>query len=149
LAACWRGTASRSTGAVDLGNATRTITVSSPLVTGTLGGSVSGQPGVGLVKAGPGRWCSAAPEPIIPARQRSATENFRHAPGAFPSLGGGLVVGDRAEFSLRGTSNVANVVYGFSGTGNVITVGSTSGGVLGFALSGGFNTQLNLAADRR
>ena len=71
---------------------------------------------------------------------------FMNTPGAFSATTSSLTLADGTEFSLRGTTNAANQVFGFSGTGNKITVGSSTGATLGFALDGGFNSQLNLAA---
>ncbi|MDP2322508.1 MAG: autotransporter-associated beta strand repeat-containing protein, partial [Gammaproteobacteria bacterium] len=74
----------------------------------------------------------------------NAGKLFMDTPGAFSATTSGLILADGTEFSLRGTTNVANQVYGFSGAGNVITIGSVTGATLGFGLDGGFNSQLNL-----
>lgn len=65
---------------------------------------------------------------------------------AFNASTTSLTVADGAEFALRGTGLSANQVSGFSGSGNVITLGTGTGtSTLGFRLDGAFNTQLFLA----
>jgi autotransporter-associated beta strand protein len=71
---------------------------------------------------------------------------FMASTGAFPATTTSLSVADGAHFALTGTSSVANQVYGFSGAGNRVTIGSAAGGALGFGIDGLFNTQLNIAA---
>lgn len=71
---------------------------------------------------------------------------YMDTPGAYSATTAGLTLADGTEFALRGsTLNTVNS-YGFSGTGNVITVGSTTGATLGFSLDGSGNTRLNVAS---
>lgn len=71
---------------------------------------------------------------------------FMDTPGAFSTMTSSLTLADGTEFSLRGTTTSANQVYGFTGAGNKITVGTTTGATLGFGIDGAYNSQLNLAA---
>lgn len=112
---------------------------------GALGGAGANQNNLNLVKAGAG-------ELVVGAATLAGTVSVNGGKLFFDGFAGAattltsLTLGDGTEFSLRGTSPSTHSIYNFSGSGNVITVGSGVGGTLGFALDGGFNTRLNLGA---
>lgn len=126
-----------------------TLTVAQSLNTtfnGALGGAGANQNNLHLLKTGAGELVIGGPASLT----GTVTVNegklfFDGFVGASTTLTS-LTLADGMEFSLRGSGSAANSVYNFSGSGNVITVGTSGGATLGFALDGAFNTQLNLAA---
>lgn len=115
--------------------------------TSTFSGSLANTAGtLSLTKTGTGDFTLSGTSTYSGSTTVSGGKLYVDSATAFPATTAGLTLADGAEFHLRGTSPLANVVRSFSGAGNVITVGSTTGGVLGFGIDGLFNSQLNLAA---
>lgn len=146
LATVGTGTANAIVG----GNAAfATLTVNQDTNTvfnGMLGGAGANQNNLNLLKDGTGDLVIGRAATLAgTVTVNSGKVFFDGFAGASTTLTS-LTLGDGAEFSLRGTSSSSNSVYNFSGTGNVVTVGSATGAMLGFALDGIYNTQLNLAA---
>ncbi|TDU64030.1 putative secreted protein with PEP-CTERM sorting signal [Prosthecobacter fusiformis] len=129
------------------GNAANsTLTVNQSVNTtfnGSLGGSGTNQNNLNLVKSGSGELVINGARSYTGSTTVSGGKLFIDGVQPLSNTMTSLTLADNTEFSMRGTSSFANVIYDFSGTGNVITVGN--GATLGFALDGGFNTQLNLA----
>jgi autotransporter-associated beta strand protein len=115
---------------------------------GNIGGAGANEANLNLVKAGAGDLVirGSGTSTYTGSTTVSAGKLFMDTPGAFSANTTSLTLADGTEFALRGTSGAAHQIYGFTGTGNVITVGSSTGGTLGFAIDGAFNTQLHLAA---
>ncbi len=113
---------------------------------GALGGVGANQNQLHLVKAGVGQLMIRGTSTYSGMTTVGGGKLYFDTPTAFPALSGGIQVADGAELGLRGTSSSGNVVYGFAGSGNVITVGGTTGGMLGFGIDGAYNTQLFLAS---
>ncbi len=113
---------------------------------GNIGGVGTNEANLNLVKSGVGDLIvsGTGTSTYTGTTTVSGGKLFMDSTGAFPAMTTSLTLADGTEFSLRGTSNLANQVYGFSGTGNVVTVGTTTGATLGFGIDGGFNSQLNL-----
>ncbi|MCB1277100.1 autotransporter-associated beta strand repeat-containing protein [Prosthecobacter sp.] len=114
---------------------------------GNIGGAGANEGNFNLVKDGPLSLVinGSGTSTYVGTTTVSGGKLFMGSTGAFPTTTTSLSVADGAQFALTGTSNVANQVYGFSGTGNRVTVGSSTGGALGFGIDGLFNTQLNIA----
>ena len=114
---------------------------------GNIGGAGANEANLHLVKSGAGELVISGSG--TSTYSGSTTVNggklFIDTTGAFPATTTSLTLADGAEFSLRGTSNVADQVYGFTGAGNRITVGTTTGATLGFGIDGAFNSRLDLA----
>lgn len=115
---------------------------------GNIGGAGLNEANLNLVKSGAGDLTISGTGTSTYTGTTSVTGGklFMDTPGAFSTATSSLTLADGTEFSLRGTTNSANQVYGFTGTGNKITVGTTTGATLGFGIDGAFNSQLNLAA---
>ncbi|MGV3659502.1 MAG: autotransporter-associated beta strand repeat-containing protein [Prosthecobacter sp.] len=115
---------------------------------GNIGGAGANEANLNLVKSGAGDLTisGTGASTYNGTTTVSGGKLFMDTPGAFSNNTSSLTLADGTEFSLRGTSNLANQVYGFTGAGNKITVGTTTGATLGFGIDGGFNSQLNLAA---
>ena len=135
------------------GNATfSTLTVNqsgAATFAGNIGGTSTNQNNLNVVKqgvgslivsgAGAGAWTGTTTV--------SGGKLFIDSTGAFNATTTNLTVATGAEFALRGTGLSANQVYGFSGSGNVITLGTGAGSaILGFRVDGLYNTRLSLAA---
>jgi autotransporter-associated beta strand protein len=114
---------------------------------GNIGGAGTNEANLNLVKNGAGDLVISGTGTSLFGGSTAVNTGklFMDTVGAFSATTAGLTLADGTEFALRGT--VLNTVssYGFSGTGNVITVGSSTGATLGFGLDGTGNTQLNLA----
>lgn len=115
---------------------------------GNIGGAGLNEGNLNLVKSGTGDLTISGTGTSTYSGTTTVTGGklFMDTPGAFSSSTSGLTLADGTEFSLRGTTNTANQVYGFTGTGNKITVGTSTGATLGFGIDGAFNSQLNLTA---
>lgn len=121
------------------------LTVGGNNQTSTFSGTLANTTGtLSLTKTGTGDLTLSGTSTHSGSTTVSGGKLYIDSATAFPATTAGLSLADGAEFHLRGTNPSANVVRGFSGTGNVVTVGSTTGGVLGFGIDGLFNTQLNL-----
>ena len=135
------------------GNATfSTLTVNqsgAATFAGNIGGTSTNQNNLNVVKqgvgslivsgTGAGAWTGTTTV--------SGGKLFIDSTGAFNATTTNLTVATGAEFALRGTGLSANQVYGFSGSGNVITLGTGAGSaILGFRVDGLYNTRLSLAA---
>jgi fibronectin-binding autotransporter adhesin len=149
LATSGTGTANAIVG----GNATAsTLTINQSTNTtfeGNIGGTGTNQNNLNLVKSGVGELVISGTAAAGAAWTGTTTVNggklFIDNKNAFAATSTSLTVADGAEFSTRGTGLTANQVYGFSGTGNKITLGTGTGtAVLGFSIDGTFNTQLQL-----
>lgn len=127
-------------------NSTLTINQSTNTVyAGALGGAGTNENNLNLVKSGGGELSLTGVNTYNGSTTVSGGRLLINSTTALPSTTSSLTVDDGAELFLRATNPAANVVYGFSGTGNKITVGSATGATLGFALDGAFNSQLFLA----
>jgi autotransporter-associated beta strand protein len=114
---------------------------------GKLGGAGANENNLNLVKSNSGDLILNGTNTYTGTTNVSAGKIYIDTPGSLASTTTSLTVADGAEFHIRGTNPVADVIYTFSGPGNVITVGGGSGtSVLGFGLDGGFNTRLALGA---
>jgi autotransporter-associated beta strand protein len=116
---------------------------------GNIGGPGTNQNNFNVVKSGSGTLVISGAAAAGAAWTGVTTVNggdlYIDHKDAFAATSTSLTVADGAEFALRGSNLTANQVYGFSGTGNKITVGSGAGtAVLGFRVDGAFNTQLSL-----
>lgn len=138
------------TNAIVGGNASfSTLTINQSANTtfnGAIGGSGTNQNQLNLVKDGVGELVISGPRTYTGTTVVSGGKLFIDGYAGPTATTTSLTLADGTEFSLRGTSPSNHVVYGFSGTGNVMTVGSSTGATLGFALDGAFNTQFNLGA---
>lgn len=113
---------------------------------GALGGAGANQNNLHLIKSGSGE--------LVIGRAATMAGNVSVTGGKLfldgfvgpSSTLASLSLADGTEFSLRGTSSSTHSIYNFSGSGDVMTVGSSTGATLGFALDGGFNTRLNLGS---
>lgn len=146
LATVGTGTANALVG----GNAAfSTLTVNqntTTLFNGTLGGAGANQNNLHLVKDGTGDLVIGKAATLAGTVTVTGGKLFFDGFAGASTTLTSLSLADGTEFSLRGTSSSGNSIYNFSGTGNVVTVGSTTGATLGFALDGIYNTRLNLAA---
>ncbi|MCB1275555.1 autotransporter-associated beta strand repeat-containing protein [Prosthecobacter sp.] len=144
-----QGTA--TTNQIVSGNATMATLIldlaANSVFAGNIGGSGTNEANLNLVKSGAGDLTISGTGTSM--YNGTTTVNggklFMDTPGAFAATTTSLTLADGTEFSLRGTTNAANQVFGFSGSGNVITVGSSTGATLGFGIDGVFNSQLSLA----
>ncbi|MFN7560831.1 MAG: autotransporter-associated beta strand repeat-containing protein [Prosthecobacter sp.] len=114
---------------------------------GALGGVGTNENNLNLVKSGSGELSLTGVNTYTGSTTVSGGRLLINSTTGLPATISSLTVDDGAELFLRATNPAANVVYGFSGgAGNKITVGTTTGATLGFALDGAFNSQLFLAA---
>lgn len=116
------------------------------LFNGMLGGAGANQNNLSLVKDGTGDLVIGKAATLAGTVAVNGGKLFFDGFAGASTTLTSLTLLDGTEFSLRGTSSGGHSIYNFSGTGNVVTVGSTTGATLGFALDGLYNTQLNLAA---
>lgn len=142
-----------TTNAVVNGNAafsTLTITQSGPATfAGNIGGTSGNENNLHVVKAGAGQLIvsGTGAGAWVGTTAVSGGKLLIDSTTAFAASSAGLTVADGAEFSLRGTGLTNVVSYGFSGTGNKVTLGTGTGtATLGFRLDGIYNTQLVIAA---
>ncbi|MEA3209273.1 MAG: hypothetical protein QOE70_2330 [Chthoniobacter sp.] len=116
-------------GAVDLGAVTRTITVSSPLVTSTISGALTGAGG--LIKAGPGiLTLSNAGNSLGGPVTISGGILKNGAANAVPNASE-LIVGSGAAYDLNGQDQILQKISGSglvtnSGSAKTLTIGGTS-----------------------
>ena len=150
LASQGTGTLNRFVG----GNADRsTLTVEvasgATLFFGNIGGAGTNEANLNFVKQGAGD-LSFAGTGVSTFNGTTTVEGgklFMNTPGAFSSMTTSLTVADGAEFTLRGNTGNTVTSYGFSGSGSVITVGSSAGATLGFGIDGAVGVnQLVLAS---
>ncbi|MEQ1858297.1 MAG: autotransporter-associated beta strand repeat-containing protein [Chthoniobacteraceae bacterium] len=146
LASAGTGTANRI---VSGNSGMSTLTLNLPAISvfsGNIGGAGLDEGNLNLVKDGPRSLVinGSGTSTYVGTTTVAGGKLFMASTGAFPAMTTNLTVADDAQFALTGTSNVANQVYGFSGAGNVVTVGTTTGGTLGFGIDGGFNTKISL-----
>jgi autotransporter-associated beta strand protein len=144
LSSSGTGTAS----AIVSGNAAfSTLTINqsfNSVYSGAVGGAGANQNNLNLIKSGSGALTLAGPNTATGTVAVNQGTLRIDTPGSLAATIAGLTVGDGAEFNLRGTSPSGHVNYGFSGTGNVATIGNSTGATLGFSLNGIYNSRLNL-----
>lgn len=131
------------------GMATLTLDLAATSIfAGNIGGAGANEANLNLVKSGAGDLTisGTGTSTYTGTTTVSGGKLFMDTPGAFSTATTGLTLADGTEFSLRGTTSLANQVYGFTGGGNKITIGTTTGATLGFGLDGAYNSRLNLAA---
>jgi len=112
---------------------------------GNIGGVGPNEGNLNLVKSGAGDLVISGTGTSTYVGTTAVNEGklFMDTVGAFSTTTTSLTLADGTEFALRGTSNVAHQIYGFSGAGNKITIGTAT---LGFGIDGAFNSRLHLAA---